>query len=346
MIENNKIYYSSNSNSSSSHKDTTSIGNIGDKIATPKCSSCYCNKVLDIEDSSLSTPKLNSHNHNQNSNSSSNEKKIIIEQKINNDQPIHQQIGNISNSLYLLSQSAENIPEAKEIIEALSNSNSSIAVPQKAPICTCHQSSCYPFCDQSHEKFNSETNSNISPIYLSFDNSNNKNNNNNSSKQNNSNSNSLNKNNIKSKQQQQKEQKEQKEQEQDDQQKQQKEQQLKEQQKEQEQKPKLPLEKKYKPGNIKNSINSNNYFSLEEIAQHNTIESCWMIISNKVYDITDYIPHHPGGKNALIRFAGKDGSENVQFHSSKMLQILNNNYFIGHLNLDQQTIAPSRCTIV
>ncbi|KAF2069366.1 hypothetical protein CYY_009310 [Polysphondylium violaceum] len=338
MIEHN-IYYSNSSNSSSSSNKDTTISNISDKVTTPKCSSCCCNKVLDIEDSLSATPKLNSSNH-QHHNGQQNEKKIIIQQKINNDQPIHQQIGNISNSLYLLSQSAETIPQTKEIIEALSNSNSSIAVPQKAPICTCHQSSCYPFCDQSHEKFNNETNSNISPIYLSFDNgnsssnkklNNSSNNSNSKQQQNNSNGNNsnLNKTNIKSKQQQQQ-------------------QQQKEQQKEQEQeqKPKIPLEKKYKPGNLKNSINSNNYFSLEEIAQHNTLESCWMIISNKVYDITDYISHHPGGKNALLRFAGKDGTENVQFHSSKMLQILNNNYFIGHLNIDQQTVEPSRCTIV
>ncbi len=40
---------------------------------------------------------------------------------------------------------------------------------------------------------------------------------------------------------------------------------------------------------------------------------------------------HPGGRGALLSFAGKDGTENVQYHSPKMLEILNSRYFIGTL---------------
>jgi cytochrome b involved in lipid metabolism len=67
-----------------------------------------------------------------------------------------------------------------------------------------------------------------------------------------------------------------------------------------------------------------------------------MIIKGNVYDITTYVPSHPGGERALLKFAGRDGTENVQFHSSKMLEILNSGYFIGKLYKEE---APSRCTI-
>ncbi|EFA84275.1 hypothetical protein PPL_03352 [Heterostelium album PN500] len=68
----------------------------------------------------------------------------------------------------------------------------------------------------------------------------------------------------------------------------------------------------------------------------------------KIQSLPKYTPtnRHPGGKRALIRFAGKDGTENVQFHSKTMLQLLNNHYFIGHLRKDQQAVEPSRCSII
>ena len=37
------------------------------------------------------------------------------------------------------------------------------------------------------------------------------------------------------------------------------------------------------------------YYSREEVKQHATTESCWTIIHNKVYDITNWIAKHPGG---------------------------------------------------
>lgn len=103
--------------------------------------------------------------------------------------------------------------------------------------------------------------------------------------------------------------------------------------------PPLP---KIKPSSIKDKINQQNVFTSEEVAQHNTKDSLWMIIKGNVYDITTYVRSHPGGERALLKFAGKDGTENVQFHSSTMLEILNSSYFIGKLYTEE---APSRCTV-
>lgn len=44
-----------------------------------------------------------------------------------------------------------------------------------------------------------------------------------------------------------------------------------------------------------------------EVAKHSTEKDCWTIISDKVYDITDYISRHPGGKE-ILDACGRDGT--------------------------------------
>ena len=59
----------------------------------------------------------------------------------------------------------------------------------------------------------------------------------------------------------------------------------------------------------------------EEVARHNTPDDCWIIISGKVYDITDWAPHHPGGAGIARMYAGKDGTaEFGDYHSVKAVE--------------------------
>jgi len=83
-------------------------------------------------------------------------------------------------------------------------------------------------------------------------------------------------------------------------------------------------------------------YTEEEVAKHNTKDDCWMIIKGHVYDVTPYFAYHPGGERALLKFAGKDGTENVQFHSSKMMELLNTYFYVGKLKGYSE---PSSCTI-
>jgi len=106
--------------------------------------------------------------------------------------------------------------------------------------------------------------------------------------------------------------------------------------------PRQPPPPKFKPSSIKDKTNQLNIFTEEEIAEHCTKDSLWMIIKDNVYDITAYVSSHPGGERALLKFAGRDGTENVEYHSPKMLQILNSTYFIGKLYKEKQ---ESSCTI-
>ncbi|KAH9937552.1 FMN-dependent dehydrogenase-domain-containing protein [Fomitopsis serialis] len=50
-------------------------------------------------------------------------------------------------------------------------------------------------------------------------------------------------------------------------------------------------------------------WSLQEVAEHNNASSCWVIISNKVYDVTEFLPEHPGGSKIILKYAGRDATK-------------------------------------
>ncbi|CAJ0954918.1 unnamed protein product, partial [Mesorhabditis belari] len=70
----------------------------------------------------------------------------------------------------------------------------------------------------------------------------------------------------------------------------------------------------------------------EEVSQHNSKSSAWVIIKGKVYDVSKFLDEHPGGPEVLLEQAGKDAT--VPFldvgHSSDAQQMLND-YLIGEL---------------
>ncbi|EIJ89627.1 hypothetical protein NEPAR06_1191 [Nematocida parisii] len=50
-------------------------------------------------------------------------------------------------------------------------------------------------------------------------------------------------------------------------------------------------------------------YSIEEVAKHTTKSSCWIILSNVVYDVAEYAKEHPGGSSIIYENAGKDCTE-------------------------------------
>merc|ERR1719440_2606924 len=50
-------------------------------------------------------------------------------------------------------------------------------------------------------------------------------------------------------------------------------------------------------------------FTKEDVASHNSKSSCWVILHDRVLDVTDFLKDHPGGELAILTFAGKDATE-------------------------------------
>ena len=48
--------------------------------------------------------------------------------------------------------------------------------------------------------------------------------------------------------------------------------------------------------------------TLLEVATHNSRNSCWSAINGSVYDLTSWIPNHPGGEQTILSLCGIDGS--------------------------------------
>lgn len=44
----------------------------------------------------------------------------------------------------------------------------------------------------------------------------------------------------------------------------------------------------------------------EELSTHNSKEDCWVAVDGRVYDVTSWIPKHPGGEDVLVLAAGRD----------------------------------------
>lgn len=62
---------------------------------------------------------------------------------------------------------------------------------------------------------------------------------------------------------------------------------------------------------------------MDEVAQHNTPEDLWVVVYDRVYDVTEWQHSHPGGDFILQEYGGKDASEmfrSVQ-HSKDALSI-------------------------
>lgn len=46
----------------------------------------------------------------------------------------------------------------------------------------------------------------------------------------------------------------------------------------------------------------------QEVASHNSRESCWIIVHGFVYDVTEFLDDHPGGSKIILKYAGKDAT--------------------------------------
>lgn len=72
-----------------------------------------------------------------------------------------------------------------------------------------------------------------------------------------------------------------------------------------------------------------------QVARHNARESCWSVINSNVYDLTSWIPNHPGGEQAILQLCGTDGSEkfNGQHGGSEKQAIILAGFKIGEAGI-------------
>ncbi|EDW12913.1 cytochrome b5 [Drosophila mojavensis] len=54
--------------------------------------------------------------------------------------------------------------------------------------------------------------------------------------------------------------------------------------------------------------------TLEEVAHHDSFDDCWIVIYDRVYDVTHFLREHPGGDDVIMDHAGRDAT--IAFHGT------------------------------
>ncbi|CAK6982372.1 cytochrome b5 [Scomber scombrus] len=77
------------------------------------------------------------------------------------------------------------------------------------------------------------------------------------------------------------------------------------------------------------------YYRLSEVEEQNTFKSTWIIIHNKVYDVTKFLEEHPGGEEVLREQAGGNATESFEDvgHSTDAREMASD-MIIGELHPD------------
>ncbi|KAK3337659.1 hypothetical protein B0T19DRAFT_455548 [Cercophora scortea] len=77
-------------------------------------------------------------------------------------------------------------------------------------------------------------------------------------------------------------------------------------------------------------------YSLAEVQQHNKADDIWIVLHNKVYDVSKYLEDHPGGSAILRDVAGKDAT--VEFEDVGHSQEANDelvHFLVGDLTTEE-----------
>ncbi|KAL3860322.1 hypothetical protein ACJMK2_010461 [Sinanodonta woodiana] len=83
---------------------------------------------------------------------------------------------------------------------------------------------------------------------------------------------------------------------------------------------------------------SGKIFDRSEVAKHKDSKSTWIVIYDKVYDVTKFLEEHPGGEEVLLEQAGGDATEAFEDvgHSTDARELMKD-YCIGEVPESQKT---------
>ncbi|XOV87754.1 MAG: cytochrome b5 domain-containing protein [Pseudomonadota bacterium] len=97
------------------------------------------------------------------------------------------------------------------------------------------------------------------------------------------------------------------------------------------------LAESHDQGNTRTGAAEPRTYTAEEVAKHNNLQDCWMVIEGKVYDLSTYVPKHPTPPAVLVPWCGKEatlgmrtkgyGSDHSPYAWSELAE-----YLIGELS--------------
>ena len=86
--------------------------------------------------------------------------------------------------------------------------------------------------------------------------------------------------------------------------------------------------------NVVDSVTGLKIISLDEVADHCTREDGWLVLFDKVYDVTEFLRSHPGGEEVVMEYLGCDATlafRGVTGHTSGVIARYLQNFIVGIL---------------
>ncbi|ORY34242.1 hypothetical protein BCR39DRAFT_517187 [Naematelia encephala] len=84
-------------------------------------------------------------------------------------------------------------------------------------------------------------------------------------------------------------------------------------------------------------------YALADVAKHTSRSSCYVTYRGNVFDVTSFLPDHPGGDDIMLEYAGKDigqvmSDESVHVHSKSAFEMMDE-YKVGELGGDERIVS-------
>ena len=102
------------------------------------------------------------------------------------------------------------------------------------------------------------------------------------------------------------------------------------------------------PAPAQKPASTNLPLTLDEVKKHNSAGDCWSIIDGNVYDLTNWVESHPGGKERITAICGKDGTSSFlgKHSNSNSAKSQLNRFELGKLAVAATTATPTPTTQV
>ena len=82
-------------------------------------------------------------------------------------------------------------------------------------------------------------------------------------------------------------------------------------------------------------------YTLAEVAKHCTRDDAWIIIDERVYDVTRFIDRHPGGVGPVVNLAGKDCTDVfANYHAARIYKQMLPGFLIGEMEEGEIVVWP------
>lgn len=81
-------------------------------------------------------------------------------------------------------------------------------------------------------------------------------------------------------------------------------------------------------------------YTLDEVSKHNKLEDCWIIIDDKVLDVTKFLTLHPAGKKIILDQGGKDATEQFWYFHSPSVLAKYEKLIIGRVEKPKKPLGP------